>query len=322
VSGDGADEAVLVVFNPEAGGGRADRFRGLLRSALDDHPTTIHWVETDYDGHAESLVRQWRGGIDRVVAVGGDGTVHGVVNGLFDLEAEIAPSPVALGLVHLGTGGDFARGLDLPRHWRDQLDLALTGRSFPIDLLLVELEGLGGATRRRLCVNVAGAGMNGRVVELANESAKEWGGLATFAWATIRAVVERRIVPATVVWTDPEGHSREWTGRLAASFFANGPYCGNGMLLGRGGDLADGRLDFTIVPELPALKMLVNVPRLYNGTIDRVPEVVRGRASAITVSSDDASVMVDLDGEVAGRLPLKIRVISKVLRVAAGMFDS
>lgn len=319
-----SDDAVLVVFNPAAGGGRAERWRPLLRRAVDEAPVAIHWVETEGPGHAESLVRRWRHGIERVVAVGGDGTVHEVVNGLLDvdeLDRTNAGSPVALGVVHLGTGGDYRRGLRSPRGWRDQLELALTGTPVLVDVLRVDLEGLDGTPRRRISANVAGAGMNGRVVELANQSNKEWGGLATFAWATVQAVIERPLADVEVEWIDESGGTHRWDGCLAASFFANGAYCGNGMWLGRGGSLRDGQLEMTLIPDIPLLQMLFQVPKLYAGTVDRVRRVVRSSMSTVTMSSPNASVTVDLDGELAGRLPLKIRVVPNVLRVVAGTAD-
>ncbi len=324
-SGDVVDEAVLVVFNPVAGGGRAERWRTLLRRTVDEVPTTIHWVESEGRGHAEELVRQWRAGISRVVAIGGDGTVHEVVNGLLDVEdlqsATPSGSPVVVGVVHLGTGGDFRRGLRTPTGWREQLDLALTGAPVPVDVLLVELESVEGGRRLRVSANVAGAGMNGRVVEIANQSGKAWGGLATFAWATVQAVIERPLADVELAWCDAEGRNQRWAGRLAASFFANGAYCGHGMWMGRGGSLRDGHVEMTLIPDIPALRMLVQVPRLYAGTVDRVRGVVRASASSLTMSSTNDSVMVDLDGELAGRLPLKIRVVPRVLRIVSGTAD-
>lgn len=312
-------DAALVVFNPAAGGGRAERFRHPLRQALDRSSTPTHWVETSGPGDAERQVRRWRNAVGRVVAVGGDGTVHEVANGLFDADADRAH--IGLGVVHTGTGGDFLRSLRAPSHWPEQLQMALTGPLEPVDVLKVELEGVDGEPRHRISINVAGAGMNGRVVQLANESTKQWGGLATFAWATVRAVVERRMVDAEAAWTGADGVAHTWQGRLAASFFANGQYCGHGMHLGRGGSLRDGLVDVTLIPELPALRMLFGVPSLYQGTVEQIPQVVRARASMLTLSSPDAHVMVDLDGELAGRLPLKIRVIPKALLVAAGSRD-
>lgn len=311
----------LVVFNPRAGGGRAARFRVGLREALERSPTRTEWVETQGPGHAEAIVRERRDAFDRVVAVGGDGTVHEVVNGLLDAASDVPTSRVGFGVVHGGTGGDFARGLGIPRRWSTQLEVALSAELRPIDVLSVELAGPDGIPRRRFSVNIAGAGMNGRVVELANRSDKRWGGLATFAMATVQAVAERRMVDAELKWTDAEGASRVWQGRLAASFFANGPYCGHGMYLGKGGSLGDGLLDITLIPELPPMYMLLRVPRLYRGTIDSVPEVLRAQASVLTLSSPEPDVMVDLDGELAGRLPLKIRVLPKAVLCAAGSTD-
>ncbi|MEM6925620.1 MAG: hypothetical protein AAF602_01730, partial [Myxococcota bacterium] len=88
-----------------------------------------------------------------------------------------------------------------------------------------------------------------------------------------------------------------------------------------GGSMRDGRLEMTIIPDIPALRMLFHVPRLYAGTVDRVRGVVRASTSMVTVSSATPDVMVDLDGELAGRLPLKIRVIPKILRVVPAVAD-
>lgn len=308
---------MLLIANPAAGGGMtAGRRRELARvaSAVLPHHELV-W--TREPGDATRLARDCAG-FDVVAAVGGDGTAHEVVNGLVQEGRAVHPG-VAFGLVNLGTGGDLARTLKVPSRLDAALARLAEGPVRPMDAIDVTLQSLDGEGEvRRTCINVAGIGLNARVVEIANASGKRWGGRVTFAASTVRGLLRFGPTPVRLEWADETG-LRNWEGELLSGFLANGQFCGGGMWVGRGGSVADGRLDLTIVPRLPWFTLVRNGYRLFTGTIGSVKDVSTARVSDRLLAFAAASkiVLVELDGELSGQLPGIFRVTPDVMLVAA-----
>jgi len=304
-----------VVANPMSGGGSTARRIPAIRAALARHgQVTVKTTRGPGDGErcAAEAVDE---GHERVIAVGGDGTIHEVVNGLFDGTTPRDPH-VVFGVVNAGTGGDFVKTLGVPRDVDEAARVAATARPRAIDLLGVELVDHAGEPIRRLCVNVLGFGMNGEVVRLANQSSKRLGGRLTFASATLRALARYRPPHVRIRGRGPAGEF-QFEGDLTSAFVANGAWCGGGMWVGRGGSPSDGVADVTIVPDLPVTRAIVATPHLYRGTAGDVKGVSSAALSAMDAEATDGRiVLVDLDGEQPGRLPLAVTVIPEALLVA------
>ena len=308
---------VLLVANAAAGGGWSDARKAALQrmaeGVLGAHE--LRWTEGP--GHATELARDGAADFDVVAAVGGDGTAHEVVNGLVK-DGEVVRQGVAFGLVNAGTGGDLARTLGAPRDLEAALVRLVDGALRPVDAIDVTLTALAGADEvRRTCINVAGLGMNARVVELANASSKRWGGRATFAAATVRALARFGTAPARLEWEE-NGAPKTWEGELLSAFVANGAYCGGGMWVGRGGSVADGALDLTIIPRLPLTTLVGSSYRLFTGTVGDVKVVSTARVSSrlLALATSAKDILVELDGELSGRLPGTFRVTPNALLVA------
>jgi diacylglycerol kinase (ATP) len=121
---------IKLILNPTANHGRSNREAADLHPLMAMHNAT--WSGTEYPGHAIELARQaGEQGCDLVVAVGGDGTVHEVVNGLMQLAQETRP---ALGIVPLGSGNDFANILGLPIDPGEALLSAVNGQPHALDI--------------------------------------------------------------------------------------------------------------------------------------------------------------------------------------------
>jgi diacylglycerol kinase (ATP) len=309
---------VCLVVNPRAGAGRTgDRsteIHDAARRALGDVEMRI----TERPGHASELARAAAlDGFRMVVAVGGDGTANEVVNGLIVDGEPVAPG-VVFGLVNGGTGGDLAKALRMPSGLDESFAVLARAEPSPVDVLDVHLTGHDGAAVRRACINVTGFGMNGVVVKRANESSKRWGGRATFIGATARTILDYRPAPVRVTWTAADGSTGAWEGPLSSAFVANGEYCGGGMWVGRGGALGDGLVDVTIIPELPLPRLVLGAPRLFTGTMDRVRGVERIAVRSLEALALDASaILVDVDGEQPGKLPLRASVLPSILLLAS-----
>ena len=125
---------VKLILNPMADMGRGWNVARDLRTIVSEHGS-VDWSGTVYPGHATELAKQaGEDGYDLVVALGGDGTVHEVVNGLMQVDAEKRP---ALGVVPIGSGNDFAYANGIPTSANQAMTLALNGEASPIDLAVM-----------------------------------------------------------------------------------------------------------------------------------------------------------------------------------------
>lgn len=293
---------VVFIVNPRSAGGATgqamERIGELARAAFDE----VDVRETERPEHAIELAAAC-GGADLVVSVGGDGTANEVVNGLARLEASERP---ALGVLPAGTGCDLVKSIGMPRDLEQAVAVLRDGERRPTDWMVVGFDRAG-VPAERICINVAGFGMNGEVVMRANQSSKRFGGKATFALATARTALAWKSPVASMEWDGPDGPG-SWEGRLSSVFVANGHYCGGGMWVGRGGRMDDGSAEMTLLPELPLPRTIIGAPRLYSGTIGKVQGVVTARISQLRARCDEREVLIDIDGEQPGRLPLDLRV--------------
>jgi len=310
-------EQLCLIVNPRSGAGATGQRLDELRREADRW--FAQWVlrTTEGPGHATQLAAEAVSeGFGVVVAVGGDGTASETVNGLFE-EDHIRDPDVVFTTIPAGTGSDLVRTLRVPKDFEAALRIAATGETRPSDVAHVVYTPPGtDETEGRICVNVAGFGLSGEVVLRANQSSKRFGGTATFLGASMRSLAAYRPAHARVIWTGEDGADHTWEGSLLTAFVANGAYCGGGMWVGRGGSMQDGLLDLVLVPRLPLHKALVNFPRLYMGTTERTAGVMRERIVSLEAESEGVvPVLLDVDGEQPGGLPIRIRVLPGVLKI-------
>jgi diacylglycerol kinase (ATP) len=301
-----------LIANPRSAGGRTGARLGELRHAarvLGDFELLL----TEGPGHATDLARQAvDNGFDRVVAIGGDGTLSEVVNGLFDGK-RLRREGVGFGILNAGTGGDFIKTVGTPSDPEEAFRAMAAAPLRPVDLMHLSFVGHDGATVERIGVNVVGFGLNGEVVDIANRSSKRWGGRATFLTATIQSVRTYKPAPVRITWEDSDGGEGSWDGELSAAFVANGQFCGGGMWVGRGTALDDGWVDLTIIPPLSVARMILGAPRLVTGALERVKGVSRNRVTRLSAFTEPANhIRIDVDGEQPGFLPLSVTVLHKV----------
>ncbi len=318
------NERIAFIVNPRAQGGRAGDRLDLLRRAIDRAFGDWSLLVTEGPGHAEVLAREAvESGIDLVAAIGGDGTCSDVVNGLFDGDKPLSRR-VIFTIVPWGTGSDLARSIRAPGNLADALWVAATGMTLPADVGHLQFLDAGGAERERVFINVAGFGANGDVVHRANKSSKRLGGRATFFKATLGTLANYQPGRVALEWDGPDGPG-EWSGVMLSSFVANGAFCGGGMWVGRGGTMHDGALDLLILPDIGLARTLKDIWRLYDGTAEKVPGVIKARVTELRARALDPAappLLLDVDGEQPGRLPATMRVVPGALQIRGGWLTS
>lgn len=305
-------ERVCFIANPRSANGATGARLDALRTSADAHFAAWELWQTEGPRHARELAtRALRAGFDGVVAVGGDGTAHEVIDGWFEDGAPIRPEAFFT-VVPAGTGSDLVRTLGMPSGLDEAVAVVARGETRVSDAVRCTLRDHQGGSHLEHAINVVGVGLSGEVVHQVNLGSKRLGPL-TFGVATARALARWESPVVQARWEGPDG-AGSWGGELFTVFIANGAYCGGGMWIGRGGSMQDGLLDVTIVPRLTWSSVGRNAARLFSGDIHKVPGVVRVRATEIALEGP-ASVRVDLDGEQPGVLPLTVRALAGAVRI-------
>jgi len=255
-------------------------------------------------GHLGDLARRAIDeGATRLVVVGGDGSVHEVVNGIVD-----APD-VELAVVPRGTGWDFSRTFAIPRDLDRALEVARAGVIRDIDLGRATFRTWSGEESRAHFANVASAGISGAIAKRANETSKALGGKVSYYWATVAVFARWRTGEMRV---SVDGQRRE--GRMIDAMVANGRYLGGGMMMLPEAEPDDGLLDVLLIGDVTKRDLVFTLPKSYRGKHLPHPrlEVLRGKTVEIDA---DEPLPLELDGEQPGTTPARLEVLPGVLRL-------
>jgi diacylglycerol kinase (ATP) len=306
-----APTAPLLIVNPAAGEGRAGRLRPWLSERLRFVGTGARLVVTSAPGHARELaLHAAERGHDRVVAVGGDGTVQEVVNGLIE-----ARSGLSLGILAAGNGNDLARSLVLPRRSRDALELALGDETTLIDVARA-VRGSGAAETVRWFAAAGGIGFDAQVAATMAGRRQRWQrGRLGYGLSTLRELLRFRNRQVRLTLETPEG-KREIDRRVLFVAIANGRFYGGGMDICPDASLSDGMLDLCVVGDISRLEAVRQLPGIYRGRHVNHPAVELLRATSVQLDGE-RGILVHLDGEPFGALPLRIDLEPLALSVAA-----
>ncbi len=255
--------------------------------------------------HLRELSRQAAaGGAALLVAVGGDGTVNEVVNGL----AAAGTTAAELAVIPRGTGVDFVRTFDIPTKLDDALRVALTGRSRAIDLGRATYRSWSGEDESSLFANVASAGMSGAIAKRVNESKSRYA-KASYFLATF-AVFARWQTSEVRVAVDGETRS----GRMRDVVVANCRYFGAGMKICPEAEPDDGLLDTLLIGDVTKTDLALTLPKIYRGTHLPHPKAELLRGGTVSVEAD-VPLPIQLDGEQPGTTPVRFDVLPGALRL-------
>ena len=299
----------VAIVNPTAGYRRARRAWPRLLASLGEPGARVATWWTEWPGHAETLAaRARREGFDRVVAVGGDGTLLEVVNGLWWESRGPQPS---VGVVPFGTGCDYVRSFDLGPTLRDQVMTALGEATLRVSVGEVRLQGLDGQPRQRVFVNVLGLGFDARVItRFRQQRFRLPGKMAYFVSGLkeLRRLTHHRLTGAL------NGRPLEMDAMLVA--LGLGRYFGGGMMITPAASPQAGHFHVVLAQKLSRLELLGLLPGLYFGKHLDHPRVTAAYAGQITLNADPPAY-VEAEGELEGTTPIEVAIRPRALRIAA-----
>jgi diacylglycerol kinase (ATP) len=302
--------AITAIVNPAAGHGKALEAWAKVRAHL---KCAVETVRTEEPGHATRLAAQALAqSADTIVAVGGDGTINEVVNGFFEQDRLIS-NRASLAIVPHGTGSDFIKMLQLPPDAETAAAVIQAKNHRLLDLMKVRYTKLDGTPASRYAINITSFGMGAAVASRVNRSSKIFGRKMSFVLATVRTAMAFSGSSVSMCFDNSKTIHAEVTNVAVG----NGKYQGAGMLSCPRAAIDDGVLDVTVVEFLPALQLLRNLPLLYNGKIYSHPKIQFHRVQSVRADSKKI-VLVEVDGETVGRLPIEISVMPQALRMSVG----
>jgi diacylglycerol kinase (ATP) len=258
-------------------------------------------------GHLSELAaRAAADGATLLVVVGGDGTVHEVVNGLLDAGRA---GDVELAVLPRGTGKDFVRSLRIPSSLDGALEVARSGSTRLVDAGRARFSGWDGSPREAWFANFAGAGISGAIARRANDSSKVLGGRVSFFKATIAVFFGWKSAAVTATIDETER-----SGPMFEVLAMNGDYAAGGMWVTPDAEPDDGQLDVLLIGDVTKADFVRTFPKIYRGTHLSHPkiEVLRGRRVKVEA---EPPLPIVLDGEQPGTTPATFELVSQALRV-------
>jgi diacylglycerol kinase (ATP) len=305
---------ISVVVNPRAGAGNAGRHLPGLRRQLDELGLVYEILETEQRGHATALAADAIArGCSLLAVVGGDGTLNEVSQAYIDAAGGPRSGP-PIALIPCGTGGDFPKSCNFTGHGLAAAVARIeNGRRVPLDLGVLTVHDSGGRPLHRAFLNVVSVGISGEVDERVERGPKWLGGKAAFLLGTVSAALVYRNVPLEI-----EVDGAVWQrGPVVITAIANGQFLGGGMQIAPAANFSDGLLDVVSVGDLGRFEFLRLFPHVYKGThlgLDAV-RTLQGRTVTIRAIAEGKPVMVDVDGETPGYLPLSARIFPGALQL-------
>lgn len=307
----------FVIVNPASSGGATQKnwlaMNEKLRVALPAFDTAF----TEHRGHATALAKKaLLSSYERIIAVGGDGTVNEVVNGFFDGDNPVSPN-AHLGVIDAGTGGDFRRNIGLGGSLDEQIAAIALGRTKDLSLGYARFEDAEGKVQSRYFAVICSFGISGDLNHYVNRSPllKRYGSGAAFAFGALKCLFTYVNRPVHVVLNE----ENLYQGPLLVGAACNGPWTGGGMMMAPKAESFSAELDFVVAGDLNLYESLMVFPRIYNGSHVKRPKVKYQKGKILVVKPQEgAKVIADMDGDVVGYLPLVIESRPAAIKVLAG----
>lgn len=301
----------FAVVNLHSAGGATRRQWPLIQAALRSTVGEFGFGITSKPGDASRLASEAAAaGHEMIVAIGGDGTLSEIVDGLFDRESRPLREGIVVGTIARGTGKDFVRTAGVPTGL-EQAARAMGGRNTrPWDVGKLTISRGEAPPLVRHYVNEADFGIGGEVARRVNGDSKVLGGFMSFLWATLRALATFRGCTVRLTADGEDLGER----LLYSGVAAIGRYCGGGMMLAPKAEPDDGKLDLTLIPKLTLLQALANLRRIYDGSLLEYPTVVHRRCRVIEMQSA-TEVNLGIDGESLRCTAARFEILPHALRV-------
>jgi diacylglycerol kinase (ATP) len=295
-----------VIVNPAAGRNTTYQRWPGIQSLLKRSGLSFDFQFTEAKGHGIVLAKEAASdGYCYLVAVGGDGTIHEVANGILQ---STSARKTDLGIVSTGTGSDLARSVGISRDYSRACNALANPRTLKIDVGQVEYHH-NGEIHKRFFVNSAGIGFDATVVEATDRFPKIFGGTIPYLVGLARTFIGYHNKPVSFQIGDQVEKAR-----ILSIVVANGGYFGGGMHVAPEAILDDGLFDIVIIGNFGKIELLKTFPRVYKGTHLTHSKIRLEKSTGITIKSDK-KFLLHADGELLGEGPVSFSLLPACLNL-------
>jgi len=288
---------VKLIVNPNADLGRAWHKAADLRPVVEEFGGA-DWTGTVYPTHATELARQAaEEGYELVIAAGGDGTAHEVINGLMQVPVERRPK---LGIVPLGSGNDFAYSIGMDAHPEIAIRQVFSGKPHPVDIGRLQ----DNRNRTEYFDNAVGIGFDATVT-IRSRNLTFLRGFIMYLFAVLQTITLNHDAPRLQITSDLENFTEE----MLMFVMCNGSREGGGFLVAPEAKTDDGIFHYAGVRRVSRLMMLRLVPEVMKGTHPRFPQVRMGQFHKLELQSD-RPLVIHMDGEIFAGFGVDVRQLS------------
>lgn len=308
----------LVILNPNSQGGKTGARSDELIRVIEHYLGDVEVARTARPRHAVDLAEQAANSAREVViAIGGDGTIHEVVNGLMRAKERGLVVP-KLGIVGQGTGGDFRRSLGLEHRLDRYCQVIADGRTRAVDVGRLRYRAEDGAEAKAFFINILGIGLGGLVDRYITKSKRPFGGTAAYFTSTVQALAKSEVgvLRCRATFRGEVVEHRISTRTLA---ICNGRYFGGGMEVAPMATLDDGVFHVVSLGDAPKLEFFFSSLSIYRGKHVELPKVQVFPCESLEVELENRRIQadfpLDVDGEPLGLLPLRVDLLPRALEV-------
>ncbi len=304
------DKRPFFIVNPHSGAGSTGHLWPDWQQRIHRVLGKVDFACTRGILHATTLAREALGrGHDRIIAVGGDGTLNEVLNGFFDDGKPWCPE-AALAYIPNGTGADFSRTLGFHGRTIDEhIERLLSAPVTRVDCGEVRFVNVEGKETNRLFINESSLGFSANTADAVNRASKHFRGKLPFLIGVVRCLstlknpVLRISVEGKLVHEEP-------TLLVAVT---NGKYFGGSMMIAPDAEIDDGFLDIIVISRMSRLTLLRKIKSIYSGQHLEEPEVTALRGRSVHISAVEDEVLLEMDGEQPGKLAADYRIAKKTI---------
>lgn len=296
----------FVIINPASGNGSVNKKWTKIKQLLNAYQFDFDYAFTMHQKHSVEIVQQAIGnGFVNIISVGGDGTLHNIVNGIM-LQSKMPSTNIIVGVIPIGTGNDWIKTHRIPKDIESAIQIIKNGKTKLQDVGKIEL--LDQKKAFAYFINLAGVGFDGYVASRI-EKYKRFGSLA-YLFSTLICLVSFKNFNSKV-----RVNSDNISGKTLMILIGLCGYSGGGMKLTKNPNPFDGFFDVSIAKDFSKLDILLNASKLYNGKIVDFKKVVPLKTTSIEIKiEEDKLPYIQADGEIIGKGGFKASILPKTFR--------
>lgn len=300
----------MAIINPSSGNGKTEQRWKTVKAQLKQAGIALGEVYTSNQGEGIALTRSvLEDGYKKIIAVGGDGTLNEVLNGLMEEDKPFVEN-IELAVLGHGTGSDFRRSLQTDKNIHSFITSLKNTRPQLIDIGKVIYQNREQELETRYFINASNLGIGTEVVNRVNQRAKMFGSKLTYVIGLMSTLFQYNNIKISMKLDDKEIVE----GTFCAVMICNGQYIGGGMHIAPHAELNDGLFEVIVVKDISKQKLIAKFPLLYSGRHINLPEIAVYQCRSISVVTTDSTVL-ETDGEIIGSLPHEFRILPKCLRL-------